>query len=93
VGLASDLDVTKSGIVDRVWALNEARFATLKNVHIGSTEADVRAALGEPSNVSADGAHKSKTLYYRQLGVWFFIQLDRTLLFYNQVYEIGVIGH
>ncbi|HLJ62235.1 MAG TPA: serine protease [bacterium] len=86
------VQVTKGGTVDRIWAINDGRFTTVKNVHIGSTEAEVRAALGAPSNVAVDDAGKTKTLYYRALGLWFYIQLDRGLLFYNQVYEIGVLG-
>jgi len=86
-------EVTKGGMVDRLWALNDTRFATLKNVHIGSSEAEVRAALGAPSTVAVDNARKNKILIYRQLGIFFYIQLDSKLLFYNQVFEIGVMGH
>jgi len=86
-------EVTKDGMVDRVWALNDARFTTLKNVHIGSPEAAVRAALGAPSTVAVDDARKNKILVYRQLGIFFYIQLDSKLLFYNQVFEIGIMGH
>lgn len=86
-------EVAKDGTVDRVWALNDARFTTLKNVHIGSTEAQLRAALGAPSTVAVDDARKNKILIYRQLGIFFYIQLDSKLLFYNQVFEIGVMGH
>ncbi len=84
--------VTKAGTIDRIWAVNDPRFVTDKNLHVGSTEADVRAALGPPSNVIVDDANKNKILYYKSLGLWFFIQLDSRLLYYNQVYEIGVLG-
>ncbi|GEM_PF-1395944 len=84
--------VTKAGTIDRIWAVNDPRFVTDKNLHAGSTEAEVRAALGPPSNVIVDNANKNKILYYKSLGLWFFIQLDNRLLYYNQVYEIGVLG-
>jgi hypothetical protein len=84
--------VTKAGTIDRIWAVNDPRFVTDKSLHVGSTEADVRAALGPPSNVIVDDANKNKILYYKSLGLWFFIQLDSRLLYYNQVYEIGVLG-
>jgi len=68
-----DVHVTKGGTVDRIWAVNDERFTTPKNLHIGSTDAEVRAALSAPSNVAVDDAGKTKPRYYREPGLWFYI--------------------
>jgi hypothetical protein len=85
--------VSKAGQVQRAWALNDTRFTTLHNLHIGSTEAEVRAALGAPSNVGVNSQLGIKVLTYSQIGVWFFIQMDQKYSFYNQVFEIGIMAH
>ncbi|HXX38789.1 MAG TPA: hypothetical protein VEP50_11720 [bacterium] len=84
--------VTKTGMVVRAWVLNDSRFITLHNLHIGSTEAEVRAALGTPTSTSVNAKQGVKALLYNQIGMWFFIQLNQNYNFYNQVFEIGILG-
>ncbi|HLJ61226.1 MAG TPA: AMIN domain-containing protein [bacterium] len=81
---------TPAGVVYRVWVINDAQYAIQDRVHVGSTETDARAALGEPSQVLVDASHGLKTLTYPALGVWIVIQTDKQYAFYNQVFEIGV---
>jgi hypothetical protein len=85
--------VTKAGMVTQAWALNDPRFTTLHNLHIGSTEAEVRAALGPPSDTGVNTEFGVKALSYKQFGLWFFIQLNPKFIYYNQVFEIGIMGH
>src|SRR5579884_3637598 len=87
VGLAG----SKAGIVVRVWALNDPRYVTDRGLHVGSTEQEVRAAMGDPSAVIPNEQAKTRILRYDALGIWFSIQLDPRYLYYNQVFEIGVM--
>jgi S1-C subfamily serine protease len=82
---------SKSGIVVRVWALNDPRYVTDRGLHVGSTEKDVLSVMGPPSRVIPNTQAKTRILRYDALGIWFSIQLDERYLFYNQVFEIGVM--
>lgn len=82
---------SKAGIVVRVWALNDPRYITDRGLHVGSTEQEVRAAMGEPSVVIPNPQANTRILRYDALGIWFSIQLDERYLYYNQVFEIGVM--
>ena len=89
-GLGVGVDVT--GTVDRIWALNDARYSTSTRLHVGSTEAQVTAALGNPTQSLFDAQLHLRKLIYEQMGLWFSIQLDQRYGFYNQVFEVGVIA-
>jgi len=84
------LRATPSGVVYRVWALNDDQYTIADRVHVGSTEADARAGLGAPSQVLADTSSGTKTLTYPSLGLWVTIQTDQRYAFYGRVFEIGV---
>jgi hypothetical protein len=77
--------------VFRIWILNDPNYVTKERLHAGSTEAQIRAALGEPSQTSTNAELKLKTLRYDSLGIWFSIQLDERYNFYNSVFEMGVM--
>jgi hypothetical protein len=82
---------TKLGRVIRIWALNDPQYAIRGHIHAGSTEAEVRAALGNPTNLVINSSGGDKTLRYDSLGIWVGIQLDKRFTFFNQVYEIIVM--
>jgi hypothetical protein len=82
---------TKAGKIYRIWALNDPKYMTRQRLHAGSTEAEVRAALGDPSRVVVDSSGGVKTLRYDSLGIWIDIQLDNRYTFYNSVFSIGVM--
>jgi hypothetical protein len=81
----------QNGAVLRVWVLNDERYRTKEGLHIGSTEAEVRAAVGNPTLVDINVPGKTRTLIYESLGLWFSIQLDRQFSFYNAVFDIGIM--
>ncbi len=81
---------TKAGKVFRIWVQDNDRYLTKEGLRIGSTEAEVRAALGAPSSVENDYEQHDKILWYEPLGVVFFINDDPAQAFYNAVYAIGV---
>jgi len=81
----------QNGTVLRVWVLNDGRYATKEGLHVGNTEAQVRAVLGDPTRVMVNDRAKVRTLVYDSLGMWFGIQLDQQYDFYDQVFNIGVI--
>ena len=56
----------------------------------GSTETQVRAAVGEPSRVSTNPERAIKTLWYDSRGVWFSFPLDAPRLYADRVFVIGV---
>jgi hypothetical protein len=89
VGLG--IHTTKTGAIDRAWILNARGYATKQGLRVGSTEAEVRAALGEPSRVTIESQGVLKSLWYDSLGIWFSVQLNRRFVFYNQVFEIGIM--
>lgn len=84
--------IAQDGNVQRIWVLNDDRYATEEGLHVGSTEAEVRAALGAPSAEFESQADKTRTLQYGKLGLWFIIQLDQQFIYYNQVFDIGVMA-
>jgi hypothetical protein len=81
----------QNGMVLRVWVLNDARYSTKEGLHVGSTEAEIKAALGAPTRVEVSSQPKTRTLIYEALGLWLNIQLDQQLNFYNTVFDIGVM--
>jgi hypothetical protein len=84
--------VSPAGVVLRVWVLNDQRYRTKEGeLHIGSTEAEVRAALGNPTRVEVNAQGETKILMYESLGLWLSIQLDQQFTFYNTVFDIGVL--
>lgn len=86
------VQATEGGVVSRIWVRGGGRYAINEQLHMGSTEAGIRAALGDPSwVVTVEAQAKMKTLSYEALGVWFGIQLDERESFYNTVVEIGVM--
>ncbi|HKV45305.1 MAG TPA: AMIN domain-containing protein [bacterium] len=82
---------TKLGRVIRIWALNDRQYTMRGRIHAGSTEAEVRAVLGNPTNMVVNSSAGDKTLRYDSLGLWIGIQLDKRFTFFNQVYEIVVM--
>ncbi len=50
------------GRVVHISLYNDPRYATTEGLHVGSTEGEIRAALGEPTDVQS--IHGMKTLYY-----------------------------
>ncbi len=82
--------VTPGGVVFRAWVVNDPQYAIQDRVHVGTTEAGVRAALGNPSQVVDDAQQGLRTLTYPSLGLWIIIQTDPRYAFYGQVFEIGV---
>jgi len=82
---------TGTGTVSRVWVLNTGGYTTTEGLHPGSTEAEVRAALGGPSRVTESSQRVLKTLWYDSQGIWFSIQLNPRFVFYNTVFEMGVM--
>lgn len=83
--------ISQTGTVERMWVLNDNRYATREGLHIGSTEAQVRAVLGAPSKVIENPQSKTRELLYDKLGLWFIIQLNEQFIYYNQVFDIGVM--
>lgn len=82
---------TRRDRVDRLLLVNDASYATSTGIHAGSMEADIRAALGAPSSVSADAKSQRATLRYDTLGIWFEIELDQQSPSLGTVIAIGVI--
>ena len=81
----------QNGMVLWVWVLNDARYSTKEGLHVGSSEAEIKAALGVPTRVEDGSQAKTRTLIYDALGLWLNIQLDRQLNFFNTVFDIGVM--
>jgi len=82
---------SRTGKVYRIWVLNDGRYATKERLHAGSPEAEVRAALGRPSEVTMNSQGGFKTLWYDSRGIWFSIQLNSRYTFFNSVFEVGVM--
>ncbi|HKX18927.1 MAG TPA: hypothetical protein VJT33_13025 [bacterium] len=83
--------VTQGNRVDRLLLVNDASYATSTGLHVGSMEADIRAALGAPTSVSADAKSEHATLRYDTLGIWFEIELDQQSPALGTVVAIGVV--
>jgi len=82
----------QNGMVFWVWVLNDARYSTKEGLHVGSSEGEIKAALGAPTRVEVSSQAKTRTLIYEALGLWLNIQLDQQLNFYNTVFDIGVMS-
>jgi hypothetical protein len=80
------------GQVDRLYIMNDARYVTAAGLHVGSTEAEIRTALGPPGAVNIDRKAQRETLRYDDLGVWFEIQLDSQSQAYATVVAIDVMA-
>jgi hypothetical protein len=83
--------VTPAGLIYRIWALNDDRYVVKGRIHAGSTEGEVRTALGDPTRVAIDSRLRIRMLIYEAQGVWISIQLNPQYRFYNTVFEIGVM--
>ncbi len=81
---------TGTGKVSMIWVLSDRRYITKERLHAGSTEAEVRAALGKASRVTTNPRPAIETLWYDSRGVWFNIDLDARHTFDDTVYTIGV---
>ncbi|SRR5579884_73672 len=86
VGVGTDA----TGLVDRIWVLNDPRYRTTAGIHAGATEEQVVRMMGRPTGSVVDAAGHLRKLFYAANGVWFSVQLDQRYAFYNQVFEIGV---
>lgn len=80
----------RSGRVTAIWVQNDARYITPEHLTAGSTETQVRAAVGEPSRASTNPERAIKTLWYDSRGVWFSFPLDAPRLYADRVFVIGV---
>jgi hypothetical protein len=91
-GSGLGVQVTETGVVNRISTFGDERYVIGKRLHVGSTEADARAVLGDPSwIISVDSRTKMKTLMYESLGVWINIQLDAREPLYNRIFEIHIV--
>ncbi len=83
---------TDAGIVRQIWVVNDAAYRTAQGLHVGSTEAEVRAALGAPSwTIAVASSDKSTTLMYETLGLWFTVRPSPSNPDRNVVYRIDVL--
>jgi len=80
------------GQVTRLYIMNDPRYATAAGLHVGSTEAEIRSALGPPAAVDIDNKAHRETLHYDDLGVWFEIQLDSQSQGYATVVAVDVMA-
>jgi len=86
------LRVTAAGVVRQIWVLNDGAYRTREGLHAGSTDAEVKAALGTPSwTLEVASQQKSTTLMYEKLGVWFSVRPDATNPARNVVFRIDVM--
>ncbi len=82
---------TRTGEAFLVWVLNDPRYATKERLRAGNTEAEISAALGEPSRIrNVESPQRGKDLEYSTLGISFSINLEPRITFYNSVFGIGV---
>ncbi len=84
--------VTRGGAVNRVVIMDDARYTTAGGLRTGSTDPDIRAALGAPSSVTVDAASQRAMLRYDELGVWFEIQLDKQAPGYGTAVAIDIVA-
>jgi len=82
---------TPAGKVYVIWVQNDTRYLTRDHLSAGSTETQVRAALGTPSRVSVNSAQAIRTLWYNSRGVWFSFPLDAPRPYNDRIYAIGVM--
>jgi hypothetical protein len=83
--------IADTGQVDRLYLMNDARYTTAAGLAVGSTEPEVRMALGAPTVDTITNSHK-EILRYDPLGVWFEIQLDPKSDQYATVVQIDVVA-
>jgi hypothetical protein len=86
------VQVSGGNRVDRLSIMNDASYATAAGLHAGSTEAEIRAALGVPAAVNVDAKSHRETLRYDNLGVWFEIELDKQSPAFATVVAIDVLA-
>jgi AMIN domain-containing protein len=84
--------LTDAGTVRQIWVVNDGTYRTAGGLHTGSTETEVKAALGAPSwTIAVASSDKSTTLMYDALGVWFTVRSSPTAPSQNVVYRIDVL--
>jgi hypothetical protein len=83
--------VADNDVVDRLYLKNDARYITEAGLGVGSTEPEVRMALGAPTVDIVTNTQK-EILRYDPLGVWFEIQLDPKSEKYATVVQIDVLA-
>jgi hypothetical protein len=84
--------VSDAGTVRQIWVVNDAAYKTPQGLHAGSTESEVRSALGPPSWTIAIAAQdKSTTLMYDALGAWFTVRPSEAQPDRNVVFRIDVL--
>jgi hypothetical protein len=86
------VQVSGGNRVDRLSIMNDASYTTAAGLHAGSTEAEIRAALGVPAAVNVDAKSHRETLRYDNLGVWFEIELDKQSPAFATVVAIDVLA-
>ncbi len=84
------LRATRTGEVYRIWVANNTRYATKEGIRVGSSEAEIRVALGEPTKAEEDHDSKDMELSYDNLGVAFTINLDPKYTYYKHVYWVEI---
>jgi hypothetical protein len=83
---------TAAGVVRQIWVLNDGTYRTREGLHAGSTDAEVKAALGAPSwTLEVASQQKSTTLMYEPLGVWFSVRASATNPSRSVVFRIDVM--
>jgi len=80
----------QNGVIDLIWAQNDARYHTPNGIHPGSTEADLNAAFGVPPRMEKSQTGGTDNLWYDAQGIRFSINRVTSLRFYNQVFSIEV---
>jgi len=84
--------VTNAGTVGQIWVVNDMTYRTPQGLHAGSTEGDVRTALGPPSwAIAVTSQNESTTLMYDALGVWFTVRPSSTDANRKVVLRIDVV--
>lgn len=84
--------VTDAGLVRQIWVLNDIAYRTRDGLHVGSTEVEVRAALGAPSwTLAVTSGGESNTLMYDALGAWFSVRSNAGNAAHTVVFRIDVV--
>lgn len=84
--------VTDANVVRQIWVLNDAAYRTRNGLHVGSTEAEVRAALGAPSwTLAVTSGGQSNTLMYDAVGAWFSVRSNAGDAAHTVVFRIDVV--
>lgn len=84
------LRATRTGEVYRIWVANNTRYATKEGIRVGSSEAEIRVALGEPTKTEENHDDKDMELSYDNLGIVFVINLDPKYTYYKHAYWIEI---